>query len=76
MVSMNYNVTLPFTRKTLQLQFLSDWKHENEAFQDQNFLLKFYPHNPLCHMSLPKSQKGLICGANLIEGPEAPVDLH
>ena len=37
--------------------------------------LKMYPHHPLYHISLP-SQKELICDAKVIEGPEAPEDLH
>ena len=42
---------------SVQVRPLSDWLHENEAFQDQNFSLKIYPHHPLYHMPLPKSQK-------------------
>ena len=54
---MNSIVTLAFTRKL----------HENEAFQDQNFSLKIYPRHPLHHIRLPKSQKELICCAEVIE---------
>ena len=63
---MNCIVTLAFTRKL----------HENEAFQDQNFSLKIYPHHPLYHIPLPKSQKESICGAKVNEGPESPEDLY
>ena len=73
---MNYIVALQFTRKITYLKLLRDWYHENEAFRDQNVPLKFYPHYPLCHIPIPKSEKGLICDAKVIEGPEAPVDLH
>ena len=50
--------------------------HENEVFRDQNFPLKSYPHHPLYYTLLSKSQKGLICGAKVIEGPETPMDLY
>ena len=53
-----------------------NWYHENETFQDQNFSLKIYPHHTLYDIPLPKSQKELLCGAKVIEGPEAPEDLH
>ena len=49
---------------------------ENKAFQDENFSLKVYPRHPLYHLPLPKSQKELICGAKVIESPEAPEDRH
>ena len=55
---------------------LSDWQHENEAFQDQNFSLKIYRHHSLYHIPLPKSQKESSCDEKVIEGPEAPEDLH
>ena len=55
---------------------LSGWQHENEAFQDQNYSLKIYPHHSLYHIPLPKSQKELICGAKVIEAPEASDSLH
>ena len=55
---MNCIVTLAFTRKL----------HKNEAYQDQDFSLKIYPHHPLYHIRLPKSQKELICCTEVIEG--------
>ena len=61
---------------SVQVRPLSDWSDENEAFQDQNFFLKIYPHHPLCHTLLPKSQKELIWGAKIIEGPEVSEDVH
>ena len=42
---------------TVRVRPLSGWYHKSEAFQDQNFSLKIYPHHPLYHMPLPKSQK-------------------
>ena len=73
---MNNIVTLAFTTKILQLQFLSDWQHENEAFQDQNVSLKIYFHHPVYYVPLPKNLKKLIYGSKVIEGPEAPEDLY
>ena len=55
---------------------LSDWQHENKAFQDQNFSSKIYPYHPLYRIPLPKSQKELNCVAKVIGGPKAPEDLH
>ena len=55
---------------------LSDWLHENKAFQEQNFSLKIYPHHLLYHIPLPKNPKELICGTKVIGSPEAPEDLH
>ena len=55
---------------------LSDWWHKHESFQDQNFTLKIYLHHGLYHITLPKNQTELICGAKVIEGHEAPEDLH
>ena len=49
---------------------------KNKAFQEQKFSLKIYPHHPLYHIPIPKNQKELICGTEVIEGPEAPEDLH
>ena len=39
----------------VQVRPLSDWLHENEAFQDQNLSLKIYPHHPHYYIPLPKS---------------------
>ena len=75
-------VNIPYKQKHFMIpgpvwvRPLSGWQHENEAFQDQNFSLKNYPHHPLYHIPLPKSPKILICGAKVIGVPEAPEDLH
>ena len=42
----------------VQVRPLSDWLHENEAFQDQNLSLKIYPHHPRYYIPLPKSHWG------------------
>ena len=33
------------------------WQHENKIYQDQNFHMKIYRHQPFCHILLPKSQR-------------------
>ena len=44
---------------SVQVRTLSDWLHENEAFQAQIFSLKIYPHHTLYPLNLlRKSQSG------------------
>ena len=38
--------------------------------------VKIYPHHSLYYIPLLKRQKELICGAKIVEGPEAPEDLQ
>ena len=42
----------------------------------QNFDLKIYPHHPLYHIPLPKSQKRVFCTEKVIKSSEAPEGLY
>ena len=42
----------------------------------QNFHLEIYPHHPLYHIPLPKSQKRVLCPEKVIESPESPEGLY